>query len=91
MNWKVRLKNYYFWMALIPAIVLSVQAVAAIFGWTLDLAEIQDKIIAAFDAVFAVLVIVGVVNDPTTAGLKDSERAMGYSEPHSDATGYEED
>lgn len=84
MNWKVRLKNKAFWMALIPAIVLSIQAVAAIFGYSLDLAELQDKIIAAIDALFAVAVIVGVCIDPTTEGISDSARAMTYDKPYSE-------
>ena len=33
------------------------------------------------DAVFTVLVIVGVINDPTTVGLSDSKAAMEYSQP----------
>lgn len=84
MNWKVRIRNKNFWLAIVPALLLSVQAVAAIFGWSLDLAELQDKLVAAVDAVFAVLVIVGIVNDPTTEGFGDSLRALTYDRPHSD-------
>lgn len=81
-NWSVRVRNVYFWMALVPAVVLLIQMVAAIFGWQLDLSTLQDRIIAAIDALFAVLTIIGVVNDPTTIGVKDSTRAMGYDEPY---------
>lgn len=83
-NWKVRIKNKAFWVAIIPALALVVQAVAALFGYTLDLSTLTGKILAVVDAVFAVLVILGVVNDPTTAGIGDSERAKGYEEPWKD-------
>ena len=83
-NWKVRIKNKAFWMAVIPALALVVQAVAAVFGWKLDFTELTGKILAVVDAVFALLVILGVVVDPTTEGLSDSVRAMGYDEPWDD-------
>ena len=38
-NWKVRVKNKAFWVALIPAILLLVQVVAGVFGYTLDLGD----------------------------------------------------
>ena len=83
-NWKVRIKNKNFWLAVIPALALVVQAVAAIFGYTIDLTTLVGKVQAAVNAVFALLVILGVVNDPTTAGLNDSRRAMSYDEPWQD-------
>lgn len=83
-NWKVRIKNKQFWINLIPALALLVQAVAALFGWELDLTSLTGKVLAVVDAVFAVLVILGIVVDPTTAGIGDSERAMGYDEPWKD-------
>ena len=83
-NWKVRIANKAFWMAIIPALALVVQAVAAVFGYTLDLSTLVGKICAVVDAVFAVLVIIGIVNDPTTAGIGDSNRAKTYAEPWKD-------
>lgn len=80
-NWMVRIKNKQFWLALIPAVLLLVQVVAAVFGYTLDLGDLGNKLLAVVNALFAVLAILGVVNDPTTAGLKDSSRAMGYITP----------
>ena len=85
-NWKVRIRNKAFWIAIIPALALVVQAVAAVFGFTLDLSTMVGKILAVVDAVFAVLVILGVVNDPTTDGIGDSERAKGYDVPWKDET-----
>lgn len=80
-NWKVRIKNKSFWLALIPAVLLLVQVVAAVFGFTLDLGEMGNKLLAVVNAVFAVLSILGVVTDPTTAGLGDSTQALTYDEP----------
>ena len=80
-NWKVRIKNKTFWLTLIPAVLLLVQVVAAVFGYTLDLSELGDKLLAVVNALFGVLVILGVVNDPTTIGVKDSKQALTYEKP----------
>ncbi|MBQ1779227.1 MAG: phage holin [Acidaminococcaceae bacterium] len=83
-NWRVRINNKQFWTSLIPALALVVQAVLAVFGISVQLDSLVGKLIAVVDAVFAVLVILGIVVDPTTAGVKDSERAMQYVEPWQD-------
>lgn len=83
-NWTVRLKNKNFWLAVIPAVLLLVQTVAAVFGYSLDLGEIGNRLIAVVNAVFGVLVVLGVVNDPTTAGMSDSKQARGYNYPKED-------
>ena len=84
-NWIVRIKNKTFWMTAIPALALVVQAVAALFGWKLDLNDVVGKLLAVVDAVFALLVILGIVVDPTTTGVSDSKRAMTYDEPWDDS------
>ena len=83
-NWKVRLASKTFWLALIPALLLLVQAIAAAFGFTLELEGIEARLLDLVNAVFAVLVILGIVNDPTTAGLRDSQLAMSYTKPKED-------
>ena len=83
-NWTVRFKNKNFWLAVIPALLLLAQTVAAVFGYTLDLGDIGNKLIAVVNAVFGVLVVLGVVNDPTTAGIADSKQARGYNFPKED-------
>ena len=65
-NWIVRFKNKAFWVALIPAILLLVQVVAAVFGFTLDLGDLGNKLLDVVNALFAVLTILGIVVDPTT-------------------------
>lgn len=83
-NWTVRIKNKNFWLALIPAVLLLIQTVAAVCGYTLDLGELGNRLVAVVNAVFGVLVILGVVNDPTTAGISDSKQARGYNYPKED-------
>lgn len=83
-NWKVRIRNKQFWVSFIPALALVVQAVAAVFGFTLDFGTLVGKLLAVVDAVFALLVILGIVVDPTTAGVDDSKRAMTYEVPYKD-------
>ena len=80
-NWTVRVKNKAFWLALIPALLLLIQAVAAAFGYSIDMGDIGNKLIAVVNAVFGVLAILGIVTDPTTAGLGDSSQAMTYTAP----------
>lgn len=83
-NWLVRIKNKAFWIALIPAILLLIQVVAAVFGITIDLGDMGNKLLAVVNAVFAVLTILGVVTDPTTDGITDSKQALEYTEPKRD-------
>ena len=83
-NWLVRIRNKQFWVSVIPAIALVIQAVAAVFGCTPDFSNLIGKLVTVVDAVFALLVILGIVVDPTTAGIGDSKRALGYDEPYQD-------
>ena len=75
-NWKVRIRNKNFWLALIPALLLLVQVVAAPFGYKWDFGVLNQQLAAIINAVFALLSILGVVNDPTTAGSSDSTQAL---------------
>lgn len=85
-NWIVRIKNKAFWMAVIPALALVVQAVAALFGYTINLETWVGKLQAVVNAVFALLAILGIVVDPTTDGVGDSNRALNYVQPWNDTT-----
>ena len=80
-NWMVRIKNKTFWIAFVPAVLLLIQVVAAVFGYTLNLGDLGDKLLDVVNAAFGVLVILGVVTDPTTSGVGDSEQAMTYNKP----------
>lgn len=83
-NWIVRAKNKTFWLTLIPAIILLAQAVANVFGITIDLTNIGDKLLEVVQALFVVLSILGIVVDPTTQGVGDSARALSYDTPRED-------
>ena len=81
-NWKVRILNKTFWITLVPALALLLQAFLAVFNIRLELGDTTDKLLVFINALFAVFVIVGVVNDPTTSGISDSTRAMTYEQPN---------
>ena len=81
-NWKVRIRNKNFWIAIIPTLILLLRAILALFGVTIDLSDVSGKIVDVIELVFTALAIIGVVNDPTTEGLGDSYRALGYDKPY---------
>lgn len=80
-NWKVRIRNKNFWVTIIPALLLLIQGIAALSGFTINLNDVSGKLLVIVDGVFVVLSILGIVNDPTTAGISDSSQAMTYNEP----------
>lgn len=80
-NWKIRLLNKTFWLTAVPAVLLVIQTIAALFGFKLDLGDVGNKILDVINAVFALMTIVGVVADPTTPSMSDSNRAMKYVKP----------
>ena len=80
-NWTVRFKNKSFWLSFVPAVLILVQVTAALLGFELELEGAAARLLDVVNALFAVLALLGVVNDPTTAGAADSERAMGYEKP----------
>lgn len=86
-NWKVRLVNPVFWVQIIVAIVLPI---LAYLGLSWDDMTSWDALGGIFveavkNPVILASVVVSVwnaINDPTTKGLRDSDRAMGYQEPN---------
>lgn len=73
MNWRARLLNKPFWVALIPAVLILSQTIAALFGYQWDVDWLSAKLLELVNAIFAVLIIMGVVVDPTTQGLGDEK------------------
>lgn len=80
-NWKVRIKNKVFWITIIPAVLLFIQAVASVFGFSIDLGELGNKLLYVIETAFVILSILGIVTDQTTKGIGDSETALTYDTP----------
>lgn len=74
-NWKVRLQSYAFWVSLFGLLGLLLPTL-----FEIDLGKYQS----ITQAVLGLLVAIGVVTDPTTKGLSDSQQAMGYEVPRED-------
>lgn len=72
-NLKLRLQHKSFWVALVGLVVLLSQQ--------LGVKIFPDNIADITNTVFAIGVLVGVINDPTTAGLGDSAQALEYTAP----------
>ena len=72
-DWQSRVSSKAFWLALIPAILLLVQVCAAPFGYEWDFALLNQQLTAIVNAAFALLVILGIVVDPTTPGVTDPQ------------------
>lgn len=83
-NWKVRVKNRAFWIAIIPALALLGKQVLELFGVNVDFTNVSKELLGIIETVFVILAIIGVITDPTTKGIADSERALGYNEPNND-------
>lgn len=81
-NWKVRIKNPVFWLTIIPAVVTCIYCILGALGIFPALTESMVLNIAS--AVVTALTTLGVLVDPTTKGVGDSERAMEYTEPYVD-------
>lgn len=85
-NWLVRFKNPIFWVQIVSAILLPI---LAYFGMTLEnlsswtiLGDTLLKAVSSPYVLGTVLISIwGAVNDPTTHGIGDSNRAMTYIHP----------
>ena len=78
-NWKVRFKNKVWlgsFFSLVVGFIYSMLALFDVFP-----AVTQNLVIQLLNQVLTFLGLIGVIVDPTTAGLEDSDRAMGYEEP----------
>ena len=82
LNWKVRFKNKVWlgsFFSLVVGFVYSLLALFDVFP-----AVTQNLVVQLLNQVLTFLGLIGVIVDPTTAGLEDSDRAMGYEEPWDD-------
>ena len=87
-NWKARFKNPVFWTTIIPAVVACLYTVLGAFGIVPALTE--NMVLNFASAIVTALTVLGVLVDPTTAGLADSKMAMTYKAPRADDTEEEE-
>lgn len=81
-NWKLRLQNKTTLTALVLALVALVYQVLGVCGVVPRVA--QDQVTTIVSMVINVLCLLGIVVDPTTAGIGDSNRALTYDEPKQD-------
>ncbi len=79
-NWKVRIKNKVWLAALIALVVSFVYDALAMFDIVPNVGE--EWVMNIVETVLTLLTMMGVIVDPTTAGLNDSERALEYTEPN---------
>lgn len=79
-NWKLRLQNKTTLMAIILAVVEIIYKVLSLCHVVPAIA--QGDVVSVIELIIFVLTLLGIVVDPTTAGVSDSVRAMGYEEPY---------
>ena len=82
LNWKVRFKNKVWLGSFLSLIIGFVYSMLALFDVFPSVT--QNLVVQMLNQVLTFLGLIGVIVDPTTAGLGDSERAMGYEEPWDD-------
>ncbi len=78
-NWKVRLKNKVWLGSFCSLVVGFVYSMLALFDVFPEVT--QSLVLQLMNQVLTFLGLIGVIVDPTTAGIGDSERALGYEEP----------
>ena len=74
-NWKLRFKNKATLLAIAGTLILLAQQLGL---------KLPDNIEDVVNTVLTLLVLLGVINDPTTEGISDSPNALGYTEPKKD-------
>jgi phi LC3 family holin len=88
-NFKVRVKNAYFWLTLIPTVISFIYTILAIFDIVPGIE--QGVLIEIATAIISALSTLGILLDPTTEGIFDSARALTYDKPAARNPGIEED
>lgn len=77
-NWKIRFKNKTWLVTFLMAILAFVYQILGMFDIMPSVT--QDMATQLIAAVVNIFVAIGVVIDPTTAGVNDSQQAMEYKE-----------
>ena len=81
-NWRVRFKNKVWLGSFLSLIVGFIYSMLALFDVFPQVT--QNLVLQLLNQVLTFLGLIGVIVDPTTAGLGDSDRAMSYAEPWND-------
>ena len=89
MNWKVRLRNPVFWTTLLASLAGFVYTVLGLLEVAPALS--QDAVLRVVSVAVSVLTTLGVLVDPTTKGVGDSRRALGYATPADSDKNFEEE
>ena len=84
-NWRVRFRNKTWLLTFIAAVLTLVYRTMNILGFTLHIA--QEQLLELATMLVGILVLLGVVIDPTTKGGSDSELAMTYKNPRAEIGG----
>jgi phi LC3 family holin len=66
---------------MIPAVLLVIQVIANVFGYQPNFGDLGNKLAAVVNAVFGLIAIIGIIEDPTTEGIADSRQAQAYEKP----------
>jgi phi LC3 family holin len=82
MNWKVRFKNKVWLSSFIATIVTFAYTIMGMFDVAPEIT--QNALMNVINGVLMMLSLTGVIVDPTTAGISDSNRAMTYEVPYVD-------
>lgn len=88
-NWRVRFKNKIWLSAFISAIIVILYTLFDIIGFIPDISEYSLTRIV--ESCLLIMSLTGVIVDPTTTGIGDSNRAQGYFEPWDDNLESQED
>lgn len=81
-NWKLRFKNKATLIAIIGATVAFIYQILGLVGVVPPISEAEVNQVIGL--VINMLVALGILTDPTTAGISDSDRALCYDEPRND-------
>lgn len=78
-NWKLRLKNKTTLLAIVTAVIALIYQVLGMLGIVPGVS--QSEVVQTVGLIINILAMVGIVTDPTTQGVSDSDRALGYDKP----------
>ena len=81
-NWKIRFQNKTFLTGLISLVVVFIYDLLQLLG--IAPAVTQSAVMQVAEGILTVLGMLGVIADPTTAGLSDSKQALTYTSPKQD-------